>query len=127
MLIYKQRTGRLLRGDKLIAVGYSGAGAGKNDPLAQHLPNVGPIPQGAYWITEWRDTKDHGPHVLPLAPVTGTELYGRSGFLIHGDSVSTPGTASHGCIIVPRDVREGITAAHDHLLLVLSGNEEVTT
>lgn len=121
MILYKQKTGQLYRGDKMIAVGYSGASSGKNDPLAQHIPNVGPIPQGAYTICEERDTPEHGPVVLPLVPCSGTETFGRSGFLIHGDSGAHPGQASHGCIIVPREVREDIAAHKDRLLVVLSG------
>jgi len=121
MLIYKQKTGQLFRGDTLIAVGYSGHDVGKNDPLSQHIHDVGPIPQGCYWLGEERDTAEHGPVVLPLIAVTGTEAFGRSGFLIHGDSVARPGAASHGCIILDRHVREDIATKKDRLLVVLSG------
>jgi len=33
-------------------------------------------------------------------------MFGRRGFLIHGDSKLHPGTASKGCIILPRWARE---------------------
>jgi len=121
MLIYKQRTGQLYRGDTLLTTGYSGAPPSKNDPNAQHISNVGPIPQGAWWIGEMRDSPDHGPIVLPLIAVTGTETFGRSAFLMHGDSIASPGNASHGCIIVGRPIRESIADKGDKLLLVISG------
>src|ERR1035438_5538324 len=40
--------------------------------------------------------------VQALTPESGTNTFGREGFLIHGDSVQNPGTASHGCIILPQ-------------------------
>jgi len=121
VLLYKQKTGQLFRGDSLLAVGYSGAGEGKNSPLAQHVPNVGPIPAGAYNIGSLSDSAAHGPVAIHLLPVAGTEMFGRSAFLIHGDSVSAPGTASQGCIIMSRPVRDSIIG-RDTLLVVISGN-----
>jgi hypothetical protein len=126
MLIYRQKSGELLRdspaGMVLLTTGYSGApGPTKNNPLAQHQSNLGPLPAGVYWVGEPHDTEEHGPFVLPLVPVTGTELFGRSGFLIHGDSIQRPGTASHGCIIIGRPFREQIAAHGDKLLAVVSG------
>jgi hypothetical protein len=40
-------------------------------------------------------------------------MFGRSGFLIHGDSIIRPGTASRGCIILAREIREQIAASGD--------------
>lgn len=45
-------------------------------------------------------------------------MCGRSGFLIHGDSIAHTGQASHGCIILPRSVREQIAASGDDELEV---------
>jgi len=64
------------------------------------------------------DTVTHGPYVLPLTPSLNNQMFGRSGFLIHGDSVVNPGTASEGCIILPRAVRQQIWGAGDHVLQV---------
>jgi hypothetical protein len=126
MLIYRQISGLLLRdlptGAVVLATCYSGQpGSTKNNPLAQNQVGAGPVPAGVYWIAEARDTAEHGPVVLPLIAVTGTQTFGRSGFLIHGDSIKAPGTASHGCIIAPRPVREQIATMGDRLLVVVSG------
>lgn len=120
MWIYLQRTGQFRRNDEVPVVGYSGFGAMKNDPLSQQLKGMGPIPQGAYNVGDAFDDPEKGPVVMHLIPCTGTETFGRSGFLIHGDNKTS--TASHGCIILPRPVRERVAASHDRLLVVLSGN-----
>lgn len=103
-----------------MAKGYSGYEAGKNNAVYQSVPNIGPIPVGFYHIHEPRDTEAHGPYVLPLEPFTETNCFNRSGFLVHGDSVSHPGKASHGCIILGRNVRERIWISNDHQLEVVS-------
>jgi hypothetical protein len=119
---WEQVTGRLRDGDgKLVGVGYSGLSAGKNNPAMQSVQDVGPIPEGIYYIGQPRDTVTHGPYVLPLTPDTDDVMFGRSGFLIHGDSVVSPGTASLGCIVLARDVRELIGRSSDHVLQVVSG------
>lgn len=103
-------------------IGYSGHGEGVNETDYQNVPDVGPIPEGSWHISEPIDTESHGPFVLPLSPLAGTETFGRSGFLIHGDEVEAPGQrlASRGCIILPRAVREAIWSSPDHTLEVIS-------
>ena len=95
MWTYEQKTGWLIdtRGFRL-SKGYAGGGAGKNNPAMQGVKNVGPIPRGRYEIEEPIDTVTHGPCVLRLVPDATNEMHGRSGFLMHGDSVVNPGTAS---------------------------------
>lgn len=116
---YAQKSGGLQRDGKPIATGYSGAGVGKNNPAQQNVPNVGPIPQGDWTIAGPPvDTAEHGPYVLRLNPASGTETFGRSGFLMHGDSREHPGCASHGCVILPRAVREQIWNSGDRILEV---------
>jgi len=100
---------------------YSGFGEAKNDPSKQQLAGLGPIPQGVYWIGAEREDSDCGPVVLPLTPLRGTETFQRGSFEIHGDSKEHPGSASHGCIILPRKLREQIADGHDKLLVVLAG------
>lgn len=109
--IYVQRTGELFDSDgELVATGYSGyTSLGKNNPSAQKVQGIGPIPVGEWQIArEYFNSIDHGPLVLRLSPVAGTETYGRGGFLIHGDSVRAPGTASRGCIVLARSAREHV-------------------
>lgn len=120
MWIFEQ-TGRLLHSDTFVIRGYSGFAEGKNNPLMQAAKNMGPIPVSLYSIGEPHDTELHGPYVLPLWPDISTETWGRSGFLIHGDSLEHPGLASHGCIIVPRNIRMMIHESKDRILQVVSG------
>ena len=114
-----QSTGQLSRNGRIEGNGYAGAGDGKNNPAMQDVQNVGPIPRGLYTIGDPCDTESHGPYVLDLTPDAENEMFGRSAFLIHGDSVSKPGTASRGCIILPRKVREQIWASGDRELEVI--------
>lgn len=118
-----QLTGELMYDGQVEAQGYSGAGDGKNNPAMQRMANVGPIPQGLYYIGAPRDTDDHGPYVLPLIPFPENEMFGRAGFLIHGDSIKAPGTASEGCIILGRLYREAIYKSNDRVLKVIAEKE----
>src|ERR1700685_1463612 len=107
MWTYAQKSGDLLQDGQRVATGYSGIDNGKNNPAQQAVPNVGPIPQGEWEIVGPPiSTLAHGPYVLSLQPSAQTNTFGRSGFLMHGDSIDAPGCASHGCIIMPRAVRE---------------------
>lgn len=119
MWTYEQATGTLSDEKGYSVTGYSGHGDGKNNPAMQSVRNIGPIPVGRYTICAPRDTKDHGPFVLSLTPYADNNMCGRAGFLIHGDSISAPGTASHGCIIVPRTAREKVWASGDRILQVI--------
>lgn len=120
--LYEQLTGRLRNPEgELIGVGYSGAKEHKNKPDAQAIHNEGPIPCGLYLVGTPHDTLTHGPFVLPLTPDPANEMFGRGNFLVHGDSKVAPGTASEGCIIQARDVRERLNASLDKQLRVVSG------
>ena len=121
MWTYLQISGRLYHEEELIGVGYSGGGEGKNNPDFQNVKDVGPIPQGKYSIGTPVDTVMHGPYAMALTPDPANDMFGREGFLMHGDSVSAPGTASEGCVIMSRDVREEVWTSMDHDLTVLSG------
>lgn len=120
MWTWTQREGQLWHADKLVAAGYSGAGVGRNNPSAQAIHDVGPIPLGLYFIETPVDTRTHGPFVLWLVPDPKNEMFGRSGFGIHGDSVTHPGSASEGCLVVARAVREAIWDSGDHELTVIA-------
>lgn len=120
--IYEQASGRLIDPDgQVIGFGYSGRGSGKNNPLSQAIHDLGPIPEGVYLIGGPHDTVTHGPFVLTLTPDSKNQMHGRTAFLIHGDSVISPGTASNGCIIQARTVREDIARSLDKQLKVISG------
>ena len=123
--VYHQRSGLMLHvtpeneeGERFLG-GYAGCKDGKNCPEMQHVPNRGPIPRGVYRIGDPYDSPDHGPFCLRLTPDSANEMCGRSGFLVHGDSMRDPGSASEGCIIQARKVRELIHASGDRMLEVV--------
>jgi hypothetical protein len=122
MWTYAQKTGALRQPNgKVVAKGYSGFDNGKNNPAMQAIHDVGPIPQGEWTITGPPfNTPEHGPFVLRLLPSTTTNTFERSGFLMHGDSIHAPGTASRGCIIMPRTVREQVWNSGDTELEVVA-------
>lgn len=117
--VYTQREGYLTRNREFKGLGYAGRGVGKNNPSAQEIPNFGPLPRGTYQIEAPVDTKTHGPYVLWLTPDPTNQMFGRSAFGIHGDSVVHPGEASEGCIILSRGARELIWKSGDHKLRVV--------
>lgn len=119
MWTWDQSAGLLTRASRSWR-GYSGAARGKNNPAMQAAVGVGPIPQGRWTIAGCRDSPNTGPRTLILTPDADTETFGRSEFRIHGDSIARPGTASHGCIILPRAVRDAIWASGDRTLEVIA-------
>jgi hypothetical protein len=121
MWTYAQKSGQLLHDGQLAGGGYSGFGEGKNNPQLQALHDVGPIPQGGWTINGPPfNSSQHGAYVLRLEPAATTETFGRSGFLMHGDSIALPGCASRGCIVMPRDVREQVWESGDRDLEVMA-------
>ena len=125
--LYEQVSGRLLdpNGD-IAATGYAGGNAGKNmddrnNPDMQDRPNIGPLPVGKYTLGKPVLQSHLGQFAIPLIPSPENEMFGRSAFYIHGDSIRNPGKASEGCIIVSRSVRERMWASDDHDLTVVRG------
>lgn len=116
MWTYHQHTGTLLHNGAFEGTGYSGTGLGRNNPEAQHLASMGPIPQGAYTIGSAYDDPHLGPCVMHLDPEPGTDTFGRSLFRIHGDNMRHD--ASHGCIILGPSIRHLIAGSGDKELLV---------
>ena len=123
---YEQNTGTLYDElGKIAGQGYSGKGAGVNNPSLENVPNVGPIPCGGWKIGPPFYSEAHGPFCLPLQART---FQSRWGFLIHGDSVARAGQqqASEGCIILTREVRMKVWNSGDHELEVfVKRTEEV--
>lgn len=113
MITYRQRDGLQTQNGTLVGVGYSGHGAGLNDPDMEAVPDTGPIPRGLWRIVRWDDHHaDKGPCVAVLEPV-GHSAHGRSGFLIHGDSAAMDHSASRGCIVDSADIRHALRASGD--------------
>ena len=122
--LYEQLTGNLYAPDGLLAgTGYSGQPPHTNIPADQSLEGLGPIPCGLWHAVEMiPDTEKHGPYVIRLEPDPATDTLGRSGFLMHGDSIARPGYGSDGCIVEPRAVREAFWSDVDHDILVVAEN-----
>lgn len=120
MWVYKQTSGELSKDDKLVCKGYSGHGDGKNNPLMQYIRNVGPIPIGEYYLGEAYQHPRKGSLCMRVLPLRTVSTHGRSGFLIHGDSIKNPGTASQGCIILSRSDRQKIASSEDRHLIVIT-------
>ena len=102
----------------LMHYGYSGHGDGVNNPALESKPNVGPIPRGLWQIQPAFDHPKLGPVAMRLTMQRGN-TYGRTAFLIHGDNAARNRTASEGCIIPPRLIREAVAASQDRGLLVV--------
>ena len=123
-LIYHITTGLLTGllaadGTQLDASGYSGHPPHVNDVGAQGLHAQGPIPAGTWKLGEPADHPNLGPLAIPLEPADGTDTFGRDGFFIHGDSIEHPGFASHGCIVLPRDVRQAVASSGETFIEVV--------
>ena len=119
MWTYSQPDGNLSQDGAPIGAGYSGFAAGKNNPSMQEVHDIGPLPRGRYSIGPPHDTAEHGPHVMALTPDAGTDMFGRAGFLIHGDSLAHPGAGSHGCIDLATANRHQISGSGDTQLEVV--------
>lgn len=110
--LYSQSTGLLTFPDGVqTAQCYSGIGEGFDNPADQAVPNMGPIPVGAYIIGPAFDHPQCGPLTMRLTPTLDTDTFGRSGFCIHGDNKSMNHTASHGCVIAPHYPRAMVAQA----------------
>ena len=124
-LVYQQATGALLDANTghAIGIGYSGHGRGVNNPDAQRIPDVGPIPCGHWRLGAPESPESHrGPLSFPLTALAGSESFGRSGFFIHGDNPALNHTASLGCIIFNHAIRAELAERFvGQVLTVVSG------
>lgn len=123
VLVYSQSSGVMYLEDHernriTLARGYSGHGTSINDPDSEGFVGRGPIPRGVWKVGSPVDSDRMGPHCIPLSPV-GHDAYHRSGFYIHGDNRNGDRSASTGCIILPRNIRQVITYLRIHVLEVI--------
>jgi hypothetical protein len=120
MFLYHQSTGVLMKDGVVLGTCYSGHGAGVNNPADQTIQMVGPIPVGTYTIGSPFTHPTCGPEAMRLTANAGTETFGRGGFLMHGDNSEMNHTASEGCIIAARTIRDQVKEA------VAAGNNQLT-
>lgn len=108
VLTFQQSTGEVRDAEgAFIAKGWAGHGEGKNNPHLQDIHNIGPLPQGLYFVGPWEELHHGlGPWVAHLEQIEG-DTFGRSAFYIHGPAVdpSRFGQESKGCIVLPRASR----------------------
>ena len=120
MWIYEQDTGEFFHevaGDEQpVGVGYSGTGVGRNNPKAQAIHDVGPIPLGRYRIGMVYSHPALGPLTMNLTPCGGQDMFDRDAFRMHGNNAKND--ASHGCIILDRPIRLMVSQSDDRDLLV---------
>lgn len=112
-LVYDSRKGIIWvrEGDTVTRLGrgYSGQPPYVNAPEAEGFKARGPIPRGRYRVGRPMDSVRLGALAMFLDPVDPGTMQGRSGFFIHGDNSLRNQSASHGCIILDRKVREAIS------------------
>jgi len=99
--IYRRSTGSLFRNGLPVSEAqcYSGAPGHINDARSEAFVGKGPIPIGVYWCLAPRRHPTLGPIAIPLDPAGSNEMFGRSGFYVHGDNVKQDRSASQGCVI----------------------------
>lgn len=120
MWVYEQKTGRLSRDGADVAVGYAGHGEGLNNPDLEHVRMVGPIPCGDWEIGPAFTHPKAGQITMRLTPINHNAL-GRDGFLIHGDNTKGDRSASNGCPILARAIRNIINDSTDKIFKVVRG------
>jgi hypothetical protein len=121
MYTYHQSTGVLDHNGAPLLTGYAGHGAGLNDPAMQDQHDIGPLPQGMYTMTALIDSPHTGVATIILDPNPVNQMFGRSGFRIHGDNEAANHTASDGCIIAGHAPdRTNIWNIGDHDLQVVA-------
>ena len=121
---YEQNTGKQYDPEGILeGTGYSGGQAGNapyaiNNHYLQNVRGVGPIPCGIYRFGTPTDGTHLGPFAIPLIPDEDNNMFGRSAFYIHGDNFSLNHSASDGCIVHMRSLREKMWNSSNHVLLV---------
>jgi hypothetical protein len=108
--MFLRALGRFLIFDETDAIilqteAYAGKGDDKNNIHSDRKQGLGPLPSGLYFIAGPVEHRRFGPMAFHLAPSARNRMYGRSGFMIHGDSRKNPGQGSAGCIVLDRRSR----------------------
>jgi hypothetical protein len=119
MWSYCSANGNLSQNGRFVGKGYSGLGEGLNNPDLENVAGLGPLPRGRYTIEPFfNDPGGKGAVVAHLHPMQDTITFGRAGFMIHGDNAAMNHTASHGCIILAREIRKEMASSGDDVLEV---------
>lgn len=121
MWTYFQSSGKMLSDNgTVIGIGYAGHGVGRNNPGMQGIHAIGPLPRGKYTIGVHEPRHGAlGLDVAYLKPDPSNEMFGRSGFFLHGRKSATDLDASEGCIVLDRTARMRVLDSPDRQLQVL--------
>lgn len=116
---YEVKTAKFYHnGTYLFSARYAGAEGYYNDSSKECVSNKGPLPRGTYHIGEPFNHPKTKKYTMRLTPSSSNNMCGRGRFMIHGDSIATPGQASNGCIILDLNFRIKIANSNDHELIV---------
>ena len=121
---FNQATGELTNpAGVVVATGYAGGNCGrnpegKNNPDMQAVRCIGPLPVGVYYPGNPVEGSHLGPFAIPLIPQAGNQMFGRGDFYMHGDTIESPGCASEGCIVMPRNIRNEVSESGDTVTVV---------
>jgi hypothetical protein len=124
MWTYSQTSGKFYNPQgKCISTGYAGGNCGKNkeglnNPDMQDQAKIGPLPEGLYKRGKLVPQSHLGKDAIELVPDPNNEMFGRSDFFLHGDTVPS-GNASEGCIIQPHDARMEFNTSDDDQIQVV--------
>jgi Tlde1 domain len=119
MWTYVVNTGQMFHHGELIGTGYSGHELGLNNSDLEEHSNVGPIPRGNYTVSPFYHDPVKGPMAAHLIAEHPENMFGRYGFMIHGDNGKLDHSASHGCIVISRIVRMFMALSGDTKLEVI--------
>ena len=90
-----------------LGTAYAGNGACVNDASMTWVKEHGPLPVGRYFIGAPQDRPGSvGVFALPLEPDPANDMMGRGSFWIHGDNPAMDHSASDGCVVAARAIRE---------------------
>ena len=108
-----------------VATGYAGGNMGKNpegvnNPALQDQHCIGPLPQGLYTMGTPVEGLPVGAFAIPLTPDPANTMYGRSGFFCHGDNQAMNESASEGCFVMGRNIREQLASSSDQQIQVVA-------
>lgn len=85
---------------------------GFNNPAAQSIHNIGPLPCGWYTASEPFHHATLGEFTFKLIPDAENEMFGRSAFYMHGESSKDPLNSSEGCIVMPYETRVNVARSN---------------
>ena len=126
---YSQDDGRLYDPNGVLAgTGYAGGNEGANPEGVnnhdmQNVKSIGPLPCGTYRMGDVIQQSHLGVFAIPLIPDAANEMFGRGGFFCHGDTKEMNQSASQGCIIQSRAVRNELDASDDKQIEVVEHHD----